>query len=90
MEKSYPDIDRKNGGKMDSKPFQKVSSANGTTQAISLQNALENAGIPVTIAISRDGDYLDVLVPAHCVYDAEHLLAPEPRSGEIYFVPAHA
>lgn len=75
---------------MDAKIFQKVSSVNGTAQAISLQNALENAGIPVAIAISHDGDYLDVLVPAHCVFDARHLLAPERRSGEIYFVPARS
>ncbi len=75
---------------MNAKKNQKVSSVNGTAQAISLQNALENAGIPVTIAASRDGDYLDVLVPLECVYDAQHLLAPERRSGEIYFVPARA
>ncbi len=75
---------------MNAKLFQKVSSANGTTQAISLQNALENAGIPVTIAASRDGDYLDVMVPSQYVYDARHLLAPERRCGEIFYVPANA
>ncbi len=75
---------------MDARMNHKVTSANGTAQAISLQIALESAGIPVTIAASRDESYLDVLVPAEYVYDAQNLLSPERRSGEIYFVPTRA
>jgi len=31
---------------------------------------------------------LDVFVPAEWVFDAQNLLAPERRCGEIFFVPS--
>ncbi|HVN54789.1 MAG TPA: hypothetical protein VMT46_10700 [Anaerolineaceae bacterium] len=72
---------------MNANTNQKVTAVNTEIHAITVQNALENAGIPVTLAASRNGDYLDVLVPRECVYDARNLLDPERRSGEIFCVP---
>jgi hypothetical protein len=74
---------------MNAQNFVKVTSVNGALQAISVQNTLETAGIPVIILASRDGTYLDVLVPGERVFDALGLLAPEVRCGEIFYVPAH-
>ncbi|MBE0698746.1 MAG: DUF2007 domain-containing protein [Anaerolineaceae bacterium] len=68
---------------------QKVTSVNGMLQAMIVQNALEKAGIPVTIANAKGEAYLDVLVPNEWVYDAQNLLSPERRCGEIYFVPGY-
>jgi len=65
----------------------KVTSANGSLQATALQAALEQAGIPVTLAPSTSGGYLDILVPPVYSSAARSLIHPKPRYGEIYFVP---
>jgi hypothetical protein len=70
--------------------YQKVTSVNGELQATLMQTTLEQAGIPVALFTSRSGAALDVLVPVEFVYDAQNLLAPERRSGEIFFVPARS
>jgi hypothetical protein len=67
----------------------KVISVNGMLQALTVQDALEKAGIPVTIANAKGEAYLDVLVPSEWVYDAQNLLSPERRSGEIYYIPGY-
>ncbi len=71
---------------MNAQQFVKVTSANGTLQAISLQSALESAGIPAAIVAPREGAYLDVLVPSGSLCEARALLYPERRSGEIFYV----
>lgn len=70
------------------KCYQKVYSTNGTLQAVNIQSALERAGIPAAVSHSKNGTYLDVLVPEGLSEQANSLLYPERRSGEIYFVPA--
>jgi len=67
-----------------------VTSVNGVLQAISVQNALETAGIPAIIRTGHDGPGMDVLVPAGSLSEVQGLLAPEPRSGEIFCVPGRA
>jgi hypothetical protein len=66
---------------------QKITSVNGELQAMNVQNTLEKAGIPATLVTSFEGAYLDVLVPAECLYDARNILFPEPQWGEIYLLP---
>ncbi len=72
---------------MNAKTWVKVSEANGVLQAANVQEALERAGIPVTILSSEGG--LDVLVPTHATNEAQALLNRQPRCGEIYFVPSY-
>jgi hypothetical protein len=82
----YPviEIDTQGEKKMNT---QKITSVNGELQALSLQNTLEKAGIPVLLVPSPEVAYLDVQVPAEYLYDARNLLFPEYRSGEIFCLP---
>lgn len=73
---------------MNGQSYQKITSVNGALQAAAVQQELEQAGIPVVTTVSHNGTYLDVLVPVECLFDAQNLLNPERRCGEIYFVPA--
>ena len=68
----------------------KITTANTMLHAMLIENALENAGIPVIINPAGDGAYLDICVPEAFIYDATNLLTPECRSGELYFAPACA
>ena len=70
--------------------YQKVASVNGDLQGMAIQHQLELAGIPVRIVASKNGAYLDVLVPEQSLFDAHNLLNPERRSGEIFCVPSAA
>jgi hypothetical protein len=72
---------------MNAQIYQKITSVNGELQAAAVQQELEQAGIPVVTAMSHNGTYLDVLVPVQYLFDAQNLLNPERRCGEIYFVP---
>jgi hypothetical protein len=73
---------------MNTPGYKKIISVNGTLQAAALYQELEMAGIPVITTSSINDSYLDVLVPVQCLFDAQNLLNPERRSGEIFFVPA--
>ncbi len=61
--------------------FQKVTSVNGSLQAAALQTVLEQAGVPVTLSISKGEAYLDVLVPVEMVSDVRSLLFPDGYGG---------
>lgn len=60
-----------------------VCTATGRLQALVMQRFLERAGIPVELAHE-----LNVLVPYARRLDAQRLLFPDVRSGEIFCVPA--
>jgi hypothetical protein len=62
---------------------QKVYSVNGRLQAIWVESILLQAGVPVSFVVSKSGDYLDVIVPAENVYDANNILHPERHSKAI-------
>lgn len=64
----------------------KVYSANSQLSAVAVQAALEKAGVPVTVAASSNGSYLDVMVPAEYAFDASNLIYPDRRSGELFWV----
>jgi len=68
----------------------KVTTASTMLRAVMIENALENAGIPVIIHPAVDNTYLDICVPEAFVYDATNLLNPQRRSGEIYFALARS
>ena len=71
---------------MVTKQMTKVYSVNSTLHAVAVQNTLECAGITVSIQHSVDG--YDLMVPAAQAVEANELLHPQPRSGEIYFIPS--
>jgi hypothetical protein len=73
---------------MNTSSYQKVFSVNGILRAIAIQDALEQTGIPVQIVASRNSTYLDVTVPSERMAEAQSLLSPERRCGEIFYVPA--
>jgi len=60
---------------------QKVFSVNGRLQAIWVESILVQASVPVSLGVSKSGDYLDVFVPSENVYDAKNILFPE-RPGK--------
>ena len=68
----------------------KVTTASTMLRAVMIENALENAGIPVIIHPAADNAYLDICVPEAFVYDAMNLLTPEARNGELYSAQACA
>ncbi|PKO16579.1 MAG: hypothetical protein CVU39_07090 [Chloroflexi bacterium HGW-Chloroflexi-10] len=70
--------------------YQKVYSVNSTLQAMHVQNVLEQAGLPVTIVHASNATYLDVLVPAAWIEQAQQMLYPSHPCGEIYFPPQKA
>jgi len=69
---------------MNTNNYRKVSSVGSTLQAVTVQNMLENAGIPVSLSNSRMDGGLDILTPEEWVFEAQILLNPERMSGEIY------
>lgn len=64
----------------------KVASANTQLFASAIQTALEKAGIPTSVVTSHNGSYIDVMVPAEFAFDANSLINPERRCGELFWV----
>lgn len=68
---------------MTTQNFQKVFSTNSKLQAIAVQAALEQAGIPASNIKSQTGALMDVLVPEEFAQDARSMLFPQPKAAEI-------
>ena len=71
---------------MDTRQMTKVYSVSSSLRAVAVQNAMENAGIAMSVLPSDDG--YDLTVPAEQAAEANELLHAQPRSGEIYFIPS--
>jgi len=67
----------KGNEKMNTSNNQKVFSVNGRLQAIWVESILVQAGVPVSLGVSKSSDYLDVFVPSENAYDANNILHPE-------------
>ncbi len=62
--------------------FEKVLSVNGRLQAAVVQDALEQAGLQVSLSVSKNGGYMDICVPEKQAGTASGLL----RQGCFYDV----
>jgi hypothetical protein len=69
---------------MNATSYRKVISVSSTLQAVTVQNTLEMAGIPVSLARSKKDGGLDILTPEEWVVEAKGLLNCEARTGEIF------
>jgi len=69
---------------MNANSYRKVISVSSTLQAVTVQNTLEMAGIPVSLTRSKNDGGLDILTPEEWVVEARGLLNSEARTGEIF------